>query len=213
MDKESQIKKKRGRKPKENTIINNNPIFADDIESIDNLIIKLNYDKNDTILNEISELENDIKYEKSSEICWNCCHCFNNSITGLPIKYINGIFYTIGDFCSLECASRYAYDNYNIYELIPIINIYNNLIYKKNNKINMAPNKLILSKFGGNISIEEYRNNIDISYSVNQPIIHINSEISKYEFKNNSDNGLKLFRSKTKKNKNNIFNKMNLYMH
>ena len=77
----------------------------------------------------------------------------------------------------------------------------------------MAPNKLILSKFGGNISIEEYRNNIDISYSVNQPIIHINSEISKYEFKNNSDNGLKLFRSKTKKNKNNIFNKMNLYMH
>jgi len=205
-------KKKRGRKPKENTIINNNPVFADDIESIDNLIIQLNYDKNNTILNELSEIENndDLIYDKISEVCWNCCHNFNNSITGLPIKYINGVFYTIGDFCSLECASRYAYENYNIYELLPIINIYNNLKYNRNNKINMAPNKLILKKFGGCVSIEDYRINIEISYDVNMPIIHVNSEISKNELKKNSCNNLKLFRNKTKKNQYNIFNKMNL---
>tara|TARA_B100000787_G_C16178811_1_gene290555 strand:+ start:100 stop:753 length:654 start_codon:yes stop_codon:yes gene_type:complete len=208
------IKKKRGRKPKENTVINNNPVFADDADSIDNLIIKLNNDKCDSSLyNELNDHETyypNIECDKMSDICWNCCHNFNLSVTGLPIKYNNGIFYTIGDFCTLECATRYAYENYDIYEIIPIINLYNNIKFKKTNKINMAPNKLILKKFGGDVEIDEYRKQISVSYNVNLPIIHLKSEISIYEFKNNTDNGLKIYRKKSNKSKNNIFNKMNL---
>jgi len=146
------IKKKRGRKPKENIINNPNPVFANDKDSIDDLIIKLNYENNDNnnMINEINEIS-EVNDSSISEVCWNCCHKFDNFITGLPIKYTNNVFYTVGDFCSLECASRYAFENYdNIYEIINIINIYNNIKYNKNYKINMAPNKLVLNKFRRN---------------------------------------------------------------
>ena len=196
--------KKRGRKPKENIIINNNPVFANDNENIEDLIIKLNNNKNDdnNILYTINELElnKDYKTYNISEICWNCCHKFNNIITGLPIDYNNNIFYTIGDFCSLECAARYAFNNYNnkIYEILPIINMYNNMKYGNTNKINMAPDKLLLKQFGGEMDIDDYRKNFNNIYYVNSPIIiPINNNIYKYELNNyNNIKDLKLYRKK-----------------
>jgi hypothetical protein len=211
------VKKKRGRKPKDNTIINNNPVFAEDTENIDNLIIKLkcdndNYSENDNnIVYSIDDIDNydNINGKKISEVCWNCCHSFNNNILGLPLRYNNKRFYTVGDFCSLECAARYAYENYNnIYEIMSTINLYNNMILNNNNKINLAPNKLILKKFGGNIDIDEYRNNNNNIYNINLPIIiHVNNNISKYEHKYNDKNNLILYRkNNTDKN---IFKNLN----
>jgi hypothetical protein len=193
------IKKKRGRKPKENTIINNNPVFAEDTENIDNLIIKLKYEENNNdVMLSINDIDNNFDKKKNNcELCWNCCHAFNNNIIGLPIRYNNNRFYTVGDFCSLECATRYAYDNYNnIYEIINIINLYNNIILNNNIKINMAPNKLVLKKFGGNIDIDEYRsNNNNNIYNINLPIIiHLNNNVSKYEHKYNDKSNLVLYR-------------------
>ncbi len=193
------IKKKRGRKPKENTIINNNPVFAEDTENIDNLIIKLKYEENNNdVMLSINDIDNNFsKNINNCELCWNCCHSFNNNIVGLPIRYNNNRFYTVGDFCSLECASRYAYDNYNnIYEIINTINLYNNIILNNNCKINMAHNKLVLKKFGGNIDIDEYRsNNNNNIYNINLPIIiHLNNNISKYEHKYNDKSNLVLYR-------------------
>ena len=211
--------KKRGRKPKENTIINNNPVFANDNENIEDLIIKLNNNKNDNsnILYTINEFELNKDYNtyNISEICWNCCYKFNNVIIGLPINYNNNIFYTIGDFCSLECAARYAFNNYNnkIYEILPIINMYNNMKYGNTNKINMAPDKLLLKQFGGEMDIDDYRKNFNNIYYVNSPIIiPINNNIYKYELNNyNNIKDLKLYRKKELNNeKNSIFNKMNL---
>ena len=51
---------------------------------------------------------------------------FNNSIIGLPLKYDNDIFYIYGDFCSLECGARYAYEYFpdkfrDIYSLINLV--------------------------------------------------------------------------------------------
>lgn len=209
------VKKKRGRKPKDNTIINNNPVFAEDTENIDNLIIKLKCDndsENDSnIIYSIDDIDNydNINGKKISEVCWNCCHSFNNNILGLPLRYNNNRFYTVGDFCSLECAARYAYENYNnIYEIMSTINLYNNMILNNNNKINLAPNKLILKKFGGNIDIDEYRNNNNNIYNINLPIIiHVNNNISKYENKYNDKNNLILYRkNNTDKN---IFKNLN----
>ena len=213
------VKKKRGRKPKETYIVNNNPIFADDKDCIDDLIIKLNYNtpSNFDILFNITDISNinDIINENKSnvsDVCWNCCHNFDNVITGLPYKYINNIFYTIGDFCSLECAARYAYDNYknNIYEMINIINLYNNIKFNNQDKIKMALPKLTLTKFGGKLSIEEYRKNVNNSYSINIPIIiPININIDKCENNKNNTSNLKLYRKNNKKE--NIFEKINLY--
>lgn len=212
------IKKKRGRKPKETTIINNNPVFADDKDSIDDLIIKLNYNdvSNDNIDNTSN---NDILYninditKNTSELCWNCCHKFNGIITGMPYKCVNNIFYTIGDFCSLECAARYAYDNHkeNIHEIMNIINMYKNIKYNDDSKVKLALPRLTLSMFGGNLSIEEYRKDINDIYNINIPItIPVNINIDKYEYKKNNHSNLKLYRKNT--NKDNIFDKINLNM-
>ena len=215
-----QIKKKRGRKPKETTIINNNPIFANDKDSIDDLIIKLNYNEekttdlfntNNDVLYNINDI-NDIS-KNTSDFCWNCCHGFDGIITGLPYKCNNNIFYTIVDFCSLECAARYAYDNYkdNIHEIINIINMYKNIKYNSNNKIKLALPRLTLKKFGGNLSIEEYRKNINNIYNITIPItIPINMNIEKYEYNKNISSNLKLYRKNNSKE--NIFNKINSNM-
>ncbi len=209
------IKKKRGRKPKDTHIINNNPIFADDNDSIDDLIIKLNYNdtSNSNIFFNIDDYDGNICQHNSniSDICWNCCHNFDNMITGLPFKYVNNIFYTIGDFCSLECASRYAYENYkdNIYEIINIINLYNNIKYNDQSKIQLALSKLTLKKFGGNLTIEEYRKNFNNSYNVDIPIvIPININIDKCEYNKNNPSNLKLYRKNIKKT--NIFDKIQI---
>ena len=219
-----QIKKKRGRKPKETTIINNNPVFANDKDSIDDLIIKLNYSdiKNNDMINDMindMNINNDILYninditKNTSDICWNCCHGFDGIITGLPYKCTNNIFYTVGDFCSLECAARYAYDNHkdNIHEIINIINLYKNIKYGNNNKIKLALPRLTLKKFGGNLSIEEYRKNINNIYNITIPItIPVNMNIEKYEYNKNISSNLKLYRKNN--NKDNIFNKINSNM-
>ena len=53
------------------------------------------------------------------------------------MKYIHGVFYVYGSFCSLECGCRYAHDNlkdHNFDEIFSLINLYSNiiLIKKKN---------------------------------------------------------------------------------
>ena len=112
-------KKKRGRKPKTNITINENPIFKSDESENKNLIIKINNNSGDSLddikildvnFDSIScEINNNQKYN-NGKICWNCCHPFLNTIIGLPIKYIDEVFYTYGNFCSLECASKQYLD-------------------------------------------------------------------------------------------------------
>jgi hypothetical protein len=108
------VKKKRGRKPKE---INKQKEDINKItEIVGNHIIKLNVQKQDN--NEIDgyiEGNNELNIisENNSKLCWNCCHSFEDIlyVYGIPLKYLNGVFYTYGDFCSLECAARYVYEN------------------------------------------------------------------------------------------------------
>ena len=124
------VKKKRGRKPKENIIINHNPIFANDKDNIENLIIKLNKnnkENNTNILYSINEYDFNKNYKEInlSDICWNCCHKFDEHIYGIPMKYIDNIFYIYGNFCSLECASRYAHDNLHGYDFSEIYSLIN----------------------------------------------------------------------------------------
>jgi hypothetical protein len=210
--------KKRGRKPKKKIITNENPVFADDNLNMDDLIIKLNNDKtdNDDNLSLIIDDHEEVNFNNSdvNKVCWNCCHGFHNRIHGLPINYNLNVFHTIGDFCSVECMARYAVDNMqnDIYNILPFINLYNNKI-NKNNKVNIAPSRLLLNIFGGDMTIDEYRNN-NVLYDVKLPIIiPTNYNINKYNFKNNYNNvsDLKLYRkNKTSNNNNNITKKLNI---
>tara|TARA_B110000285_G_scaffold235106_2_gene314889 strand:+ start:864 stop:1517 length:654 start_codon:yes stop_codon:yes gene_type:complete len=199
---DTKTKKKRGRKPKNQTIDKEKEVN----KVSENKIIRLK--KTNEEVSNISGYElnqtTDIIDETNNvgEVCWNCCHSFHEMVYGVPLKYVDGVFYVYGDFCSLECAARYSSEHFHNdnYEITPLINLYNNIINKSENKINPAPNKLSLKLFGGNLIIDEYRScfkkpNIhDIKLPPILPIKHITDT---FEINSgNSKSNLKLYRKK-----------------
>lgn len=194
--------KKRGRKPKnllpeskkkENHGITENLIIRLKKNTIDEYNIS-SYNKDESQNQNVSNSGN-------SEICWNCCHSFNEHIFGIPMKYIHGVFYIYGDFCSLECASRYAHDElkgYDFSDIFSLINLYSNIMYDRNEKIEIAPHRLLLKIFGGNLSIDEYRSNNSNNYDIRiPPILPIKHLVNQYETNQiTNKNMLKLYRKK-----------------
>lgn len=215
--------KKRGRKPKKEKQLEDKSNSGNVNKIMDNYIIKLNpiSCENDVVEPfsiDTENLETSVNNKnKVSEICWNCCHKFDSIVYGIPMKYHNKIFYTYGDFCSLECCSRYSIENFNNYhEVLSLINLYNNIINEsKDEKVNVAPNRLLLDKFGGPLTIEDYRKdfkNKNIHDIKIPPILPIKHNIDNYESNNqNSKSNLKLYRKKPlQSEKKSITNSMNL---
>ena len=191
--------KKRGRKPKKATTVKKKPKN----EITENLIIRLkknNKDDYNLSSYDIKSSENElVDHNDKSEVCWNCCHSFNDHIFGIPMKYISGVFYIYGDFCSLECACRYAHDelrDYDFSEIFSLINLYSNIIYDKKEKIEIAPSRLLLKMFGGKLSIDEYRSSKSSNYDIRiPPILPIKHLVNQYETKQvTNKNMLKLYR-------------------
>lgn len=126
-----------------------------------------------------SHKNNETSYPEKTDIsCWWCCHNFNTIPVSLPYKYYNKKFHTYGIFCSFNCACSYNFqtDDYNMYERYGLLN----LLYKKISKsdklikIKMSSPRETLKKFGGYLSIEEFRkNNLSNQkvYKVNLPPI------------------------------------------
>ena len=63
-----------------------------------------------------------------------------------------------GNFCSCECAAAYNFDNLKTYEAFERYSMLNYL-YSEKSKIKLAAPRLALKKFGGQLSIEEFRKN------------------------------------------------------
>lgn len=213
------IKKKRGRKPKNNITINPNPQFLG--EECDYIIKLQNNEKPITELSSYSpnEYYNVDKYKmnNNSKLCWNCCS--NISVKhSIPLKYVNNIFYTYGNFCSKECSVRYCFDNFksNSHEIYSLINLYN---YKETGKlvsIKPADSKYTLDYFGGPLTIDEYKKNFNknIYSNVNRtPIIYLNNTYNIVDHnttKQYNINNYKMFRKDPVNNNNNISNIMKL---
>lgn len=208
---EKKVVKKRGRKPKKKEIVNENPKFSNE-KIVENLVIKLEPHNNKDINihgfdNNYENNLNIIKQDEysGSKLCWNCCHSFHDIIHGIPLKYVNGIFYVYGDFCSLECGMRYVYENFkeNKWEIYSLINLYNKKVLKNDNKINIPISKLSLNIFGGNLTIDDYRkdfNKIGLHDLIIPQIIPINHDLETYENTNITAQDLKLYRKKPLKN-------------
>ena len=132
---------------------------------------------------------------------------------GLPLKFIDNIFYILGNFCSFECSAKYCFDNYynDKYEIYSLLNLYYNKLYDtKNKKVNIAKNKTLLLKFGGDLTYEEYSkdfNKLDEMKLINVYTRELQNNI---EIQNSIQNisELKLFRNI--KSKNNISTIMKL---
>ena len=107
-----EVKKKRGRKHKSKEIINNNPVF--DNKNPKDIIVKLDLNKNENEnydLNMCNFQLPDISNTSDIKLCWNCCYELLNLNIGLPLKFIDNIFYILGNFCSFECSAKYCFDN------------------------------------------------------------------------------------------------------
>ena len=107
--------------------------------------------------------------------CLWCCHKFDSSPWGIPLKYKDGYFHMFGTFCSPNCCASFIFDsnknNDTKWELYSLLNLLYFNVYNTFTKIKLAPSKLCLSTFGGYLSINEYRSkfNQDIIYNIKFP--------------------------------------------
>jgi hypothetical protein len=114
------------------------------------------------------------EWPKTSDLkCFWCCHNFDKIPCAIPVKYNNNNFYVFGNFCSKECAAAYNFEmnDNNIWERYSLLNYLYSILTENNDlKIKLAPSRLCLSIFGGNLSIEEFRN-CNEDYSLNYKVI------------------------------------------
>lgn len=110
--------------------------------------------------------------------CMNDCHTFDTTPVGIPYNIINNKIYCYGNFCSYNCAKRYlcpmtddeddmasmqaCNDLYVGDEHGDKLQLLELLYHMETNapideSIKKAPKRLVLKKFGGTLTIEEYR--------------------------------------------------------
>ena len=184
--------------------------------------VKPHEDKNINELPGYVKEDCEFTLNNTNSVCWNCCHKIDGEVLSQPIKYDNGIFPTIGNFCSYPCIMRFIIESNDSSEIIfsklSSLNLYINMKSNtKSNAISPAPSKFVLKMFGGYMSIDEYRNNNqDYLVTTNiDPIIKcIDLSLKELHIKkkNIQDNikEFKLYRKNKKVNTNDIYASMNL---
>jgi hypothetical protein len=142
-------------------------------ESIDNYNTYNNYnniiDNNNisyitTINSKLKELSYNLKTLNISDksACFWCTCPFDNNPIYIPRNYIDNKYNCYGCFCSPECASAYlmneSIDSSTKFERYSLLNNVYGKIYNYDKNIKPAPSPYyLLSKFYGNLDIQEYR--------------------------------------------------------
>ena len=132
-------------------------------DSIYSLGALKNKDKVDTELKKetnfqiLSEFVKDWNHTTSIH-CWNCATQFENTPIGFPVNFTNKEFVLHGIFCSFACSIRHAKDR-NIYmkNKHHIAHLYKIITGGNPEELFCAPHIQCLDKFGGRMTIEEYR--------------------------------------------------------
>tara|TARA_A100001015_G_C14807542_1_gene639509 strand:- start:272 stop:883 length:612 start_codon:yes stop_codon:yes gene_type:complete len=152
-----------------------------------------------------NDVNMNIEEKTTNVVCWWDEHTFTNNRWGIPTKYVNNKFHVYGCFCSPNCAAAYLFNNYkdtdDIWNKYSLLNFMYNSVYNSNISIRLAPSKLLLKKYGGNLSITDYRKSFNNKYNnyyiniPNQIVCDVNIEnINNDDNNNNKDNELRLFR-------------------
>lgn len=110
-----------------------------------------------------------VQFKESSEVksipqtsdvaCFWCCHSFTNRPVVLPIRDTGEHLIVHGNFCCPECACAYLFDgrqdSHTRWEQLALLyRVYGEACQ---GKIHPAPSRNVLSLFGGNLSIQDYR--------------------------------------------------------
>lgn len=102
--------------------------------------------------------------KENDSACWWCCHTFDTIPIGLPEKYDKGEFHLYGHFCSFNCAHAYniQLNDFKVWQRYSLLNLYKKKVYDishNNVKIMPAAPKQLLKMFGGELTIEQFREN------------------------------------------------------
>lgn len=98
--------------------------------------------------------------ENTDYYCWWCCHPFDGPPIPIPSKYdkLKKKFHVYGCFCSFNCAKSYVLNKPLLkFSTNDLLGYMYRIIFDKKMEIKNAPPKEILKVFGGDKSIEEYR--------------------------------------------------------
>ena len=116
------------------------------------------------------------KWPKTSNLlCWFCTRPIEGSPIGLPYKKEGKIYHTIGVFCSYSCAltCNFSSENTLVDDKYNTESILNELYMKTGGKgkILKAPPKIVLLKYGGKLTNDEYnqlltKNNIVVTITM-----------------------------------------------
>ena len=167
-----------------NSIINN----TDNEDT--KILVPTPYESNSYFMNDAENISYDNEYKsipqnnKSSNCFW-CCHSIDNHMAySMPYNYdaVNDNYFVFGSFCSLQCANAYNFSVHGSSDKVWEINSWIQMLAKRygfTNTIRPAPSRYLLKMFGGNLTIEEFREahlNSDKTYILNiPPMISINS--------------------------------------
>ena len=92
--------------------------------------------------------------------CWHCCHAFDGPPVPLPVSHdpATDTFIVTGTFCSFSCAKAYNSDNMKRHvSTMHLLTLLKKRATGKLGGIAPAPPRRMLSMFGGQMSIDEFR--------------------------------------------------------
>lgn len=165
--------------------IDDNDVYIRDIGFEENNKNHFKVLKKAKILKMIASDETKNEWDMSTECCcFNCTEKFQTVPIGIPIRYFRNKFYCRDVFCSFNCAARfifmgfdmrYQFKKWEYYSLLCFMSNKINMEINGNdnkNKIKIADDPKLLKKFGGPLSIEQYRDNfyiLDSQHSIMYP--------------------------------------------
>jgi len=125
-------------------------------------ILNINTNVKKTLLNLGLITLNDNKLvvaETSNYACWWCCYNFDSYPVFLPEKYLNNKYHVFGNFCSFSCVLAYNehLNDYRKHIREGLIRKMYKDIFTIDCDIKPSGPKEVLEKFGGPLSIDNYR--------------------------------------------------------
>ncbi len=128
--------------------------------------------------------------------CWWCCHSFDTVPLGKPYSWDKNHdkFRVRGIFCSFECMKAYHDENGRMEEKYLMNSMYYKLTGNDFKELKSAPSKYLLKMFGGQLTIDEFRNtNNKIFKMIEYPMIITRDFVEEVDINNMKSINKKLF--------------------
>lgn len=142
--------------------LNLTKINSEDSDSTETLKTSTESNHNKVVLNNNVNkiLTHCLNFNKNTK-CWWCRNTFNSPSVQLPEDYYNNTFFCVGNFCSFNCMKSYNLDlNDSLsWKRESLMNLLYYQTYSEYKNINPAPHWMTLEEYGGNLTIEQFREN------------------------------------------------------